>query len=221
MQEILVLPRERLHELDGFVAWAHAGNLLDSAAGCAKWMPRAEAECSEQWVQPIPCVIFRNGAGQYCVFRQARQSRLDLSRRISLIIGGHIDCDFNSQGIQEIFEETARKEACEELGITLDSELNPLGVVVDCSSLVASRHFGVIYEAQIDINIKSAANDEFVVGSDYNGQFFDVESLSKLMIFQRPRLRFDPWSYLIFSQYLGCDFSSNLGHQPMLHLPSE
>ena len=221
MEEILVLPRENFRGLEGFVSWAQASELLEPIAGCFEWMPRTEAELSEQWVQPIPCVIFRNSAGHYCVFRQARQPRLDLSRRISLIIGGHIDCDFNSQIIQEIFEQTARKETYEELGISLDAELNPIGVVVDPSSLMASRHFGIIYEAELDGYIKSAATDEFVVRSDYNGKFFDLESLSRLLIFQRPRLRFDPWSYLIFSQYLGRDLSKNLGHQPMLYLPKE
>ena len=221
MQKILVMPRECLHGLDGFVAWSQASKLVDSAASSVRWLPRAEAECSEKWVQPIPCVMFRNSAGRYCIFRQARQSRLDLSRKLSLIIGGHVDFDFNDLGIQEIFEATARKEVTEELGITLDNQLHPIGVVIDSSSLLASRHFGVIYETVIDGNIKSDAADEFVVGSEYNGQFFDLESLSKLMIFQRPRLRFDPWSFLVFSQYLGRDFSRNLGHQPMLNLPTE
>ena len=212
MQEILVLPRERFHGLDGFVPWSRASRLVDSVTEHINWMPRTDAERSEQWVQPIPCAIFRDSGGQYCVFRQARQLRSDLSHRVSFIVGGHIDSGWGNKNIRGVFEETAKREVLEEVGIDLDSPLQPVGMVVDSSSLLASRHIGFVYEAIVDVEIKSLVADEFSVGSKYNGQFFSIESLSRF------RSEFDPWSFMLFSQYLGGGFSMDIGRQPTLSI---
>jgi len=207
MQNILVLPRERFDELDGFVPWTRACKMIDSIAGSIHWMPRPEAECSEQWVQPIPCAVFRDSRGWYCLFRQARQQRSDLSHRFSFIVGGHIDNsrDFNS--IEKIFEETVYREVSEEVGVDLDCPPRPIGMVVDATSLMASRHIGFVYEAVIDREVKSLSSVEFSVRSKYNGQFFSVESLSELSS------KLDPWSYILFHQYLNGGFPMDIGRQ--------
>ena len=212
MQEILVLPMERFHGLDGFVPWPLASKLVDSADDWVSWMPRADAERSEQWVQPIPCAIFRDPGGRYCVFRQARQLRSDLSRRVSFIVGGHIDRDCGDTSVSDVFERTVKREVSEEVGVDLDSPLQPVGMVVDSSSTMASRHIGFVYEAIVDKEIKSLVADEFSIGSKFNGQFFSVESLSRF------RSEFDPWSFILFSQYLGGGFSMDIGRQPTLSI---
>ena len=217
----MVIPRKLIHELEGFVAWSLAGELIDSVSDQLMWMPRTEAERSQEWVQPIPCAIFSDSHGRYCVFRQAHQGRVDLSRRISFIVGGHIDRDYYDSPIPKVFLETVRREVSEELGVSFNYELNPLGIVVDSSSLIASRHFGIVYKAVIDEDLRSLATEEFAVRSEYNGRLFDLESLSSLIASQRPRLRFDPWSFILFSQFLGRDFSKDIGHQPMLFTPTE
>ena len=220
-QKILVLPRESFEGLAGFVASVHAEPLLDLATSDISWIPRPEAEQSEHLVQPIPCAIFRDTAGRYCVFRQARQTRADLSGRISFIVGGHVDHSCNSNSLSEIFTNTVRREIAEELRITEWYKLTLLGIVIDSSSLMASRHIAIVYEAEVSNSFKTMANDEFVIGSDYNGQFLDIKSLSRLMIYQRPRLMLDPWSFIIFSQYLDSDRPREMGFQLMLNLPSE
>ena len=212
MQKILVLPRECFHGLDGFVPWPRASNLIDSATECVSWMPRPDAESSEQWVQPIPCAIFRDSRGQYCVFRQARQVRSDLSHRVSFIVGGHIDSGWGNNNIRDVFEETARREVLEEVGVHLDRRLKPVGMLVDSSSLMASRHIGFVYEATIDQKIKSPVTEEFSIGSKYNGKFFSIESLSRF------RSEFDPWSFILFSQYLEGGFAMDIGRQPTLSI---
>lgn len=212
MQDILVLPRERFHGLDGFVPWPRAVKLVDSADDWVSWMPRADAERSEQWVQPIPCAIFRDPGGRYCVFRQARQQRSDLSHRVSFIVGGHIDTGCDNKTIRGVFEETAKREVLEEIGIDLDCRLKPVGMVVDSSSVMASRHIGFVYEAIVEGEIKSPVAEEFSIGSKFNGQFFSVESLSRF------RSEFDPWSFILFSQYMGGGFSMDIGRQPTLSI---
>lgn len=215
MQEILVLPREHFHGLDGFVPWSRSRGLVDTATEHAKWMPRADAENSEQWVQPIPCAIFRDGSGRYCVFRQARQLRSDLSRRVSFIVGGHIDRIFDGKSVSGVIEETVKREVSEEVGIDLEPPLTPVGLVIDSSSVMASRHVGLVYEAVVNGEIKSSASDEFLVGSKYNGKFLSVKSLSEF------RSEFDPWSFILFSQYLGGGFSKDVGRQPTLSMSLE
>ena len=192
--------------------WPHASNLIDLAAESAVWMLRSDAEISEQWVQPIPCAIFRDSSGRYCVFRQARQLRSDLSHRVSFIVGGHIDGGWDNKTIQGVFEGTVRREVLEEVGIHLDHRLKPVGMVVDSSSSLASRHIGFVYEAIVDQKIKSQVTEEFSIGSKYNGKFFSIESLSRF------RSEFDPWSFILFSQYLGGGFSMDIGRQPTLSI---
>ena len=215
MQEVLVLPRELFHGVDGFVPWSRASELVNSVAEYARWMPRTAAERSEQWVQPIPCAIFRDSNGRYCVFRQARQLRRDLSNRVSFIVGGHIDSDWDIRNVSTLFEKTVKREVSEEIGVDLASPLKPVGAVIDSSSMIASRHIGLIYEAVVDQQIKSLVAEEFSVGSKYNGKFFSIESLSRF------RSEFDPWSFILFSQYLGGGFSMDIGRQPTLSIPTE
>ena len=215
MQEILVLPREYFHGFDGFMSWDLASKLIDSVASYVNWMPRPDAERSEQWVQPIPCAIFRDSGGRYCVFRQARQKRRDLSHRYSFVVGGHIDSGRDSDNIREIFEETVKREVSEEIRVKLDCQLRPIGMVADFSSIMASRHIGFVYEAVIDQKLKSRAANEFSTRSKHNGQFSSLESLSKL------RSGFDPWSFMLFSQYLSGGFSMDVGRQSTLSIPRE
>ncbi len=91
----------------------------------------------------------------------------------------------------------------------------PIGMVIDSSSITASRHIGFVYEAIVDRKIKSSATEEFSVGSKYNGKFFSIQSLSQF------RSKFDTWSLILFSQYLDGGFSMDVGRQPMLSMSTE
>jgi predicted NUDIX family phosphoesterase len=216
MQEILVIPRECIHGFEGFVPWIEASELIDTVPDLVNWMPRKSAELSERWVQPIPCAIFRNSASQYCVFRQARQSRIDLSGRISFFVGGHIDSNHDNKPLREVFAETAKREISEELGIVSDYQLKPIGIVIDSSTTIASRHIGLVYETTIDQKLKSLSADEFSIWSKHNGQFYSVESLS-----QQLHSEFDPWSSILFSQYLNGKVSMDVGRQSRLSMSLE
>ena len=215
MNEIMVLPRECFRGLDGFVSWSNAGKLVDSVSSYAKWMPRPEAERCDRWVQPIPSAIFRDSGGRYCVFRQPRQPRKDLSRRVSLIVGGHIDRDCDNEIAGEVFEETIKREVLEEVGINLDCPLIPVGIVVDATSIVASKHVGFVYETVVDRKIKPLNSEEFAVRSKYNGQFISVEALSELSSM------LDPWSTILYYQYLKGGFPIDMGRQSKFLVPSE
>ena len=178
-------------------------------------MPRTEAEVSHQWVQPIPCAVFRDSLKQYCVFRQAKQKRSDLSHRLSLVIGGHVDKDRDCESIYNVFERTVYREVFEEVGIDLSCPLKPIGMVVDATSISASRHVGFIYEVVIEGAVKSLSPSEFSVRSKYNGHFFSRDSLSK------KSASLDPWSYILFHQFLNEGFPIDVGRQSKFLVPLE
>ena len=206
----MVFPRIFVDGIDGFIPRDEAKELLDSVSRETAWMPRDDAECSTVWVQPIPCAILRDSLGRYCVFRQTKQQRKDLSRRLSFFVGGHVDNCHAGDDVSAIFYETVKREVWEEIGMTLDDTATPVGAVIDGSSLMASRHIGFIYEVLVDTNVKSRSEEEFSTRSKYNGRFLDVADRSRF------RGTFDPWSSIIFSQYMEGGFSTDVGRQIML-----
>lgn len=212
MQVIMVFPRDFIDGIDGFIPWDDAKNLMDSVSKKVIWMPRDDAERSKIWVQPIPCAILRDSLGRYCVFRQIRQQRKDLSSRLSFFVGGHVDHCSIGDDVPSIFYETVRREVREEIGVTLDDTPTPVGVVVDGSSLMASRHIGFVYEIRVDSNVKSQSDEEFSTRSKYNGKFLDIADRSRF------RGTFDPWSSIVFSQYMEGGFATDVGRQLMLPL---
>ena len=210
MQEILVFPRELINGVDGFVPWDEAEKLIHVASKSTAWMPRVDAERSGKWVQPIPCAIFRDTGGRYCVFRQVQQQRKDLSERLSFVVGGHIDRCTDSEFLPEALRETVNREVREEVGIELDHDIELIGMVVDASSLLASKHIGIIFEAKIDAKLRSKSDEEFSIYSKHDGQFLNAEDRCQL------RGKFDPWSAIIFAEYMEGGFATDLGRQPML-----
>ena len=148
MQNILVFPRILIDGIDGFVPWTESECLIKSASKVAAWMPRPDAERSATWVQPIPCAIFHDDVGRYCVFRQIRQSRQDLSGRLSFIVGGHIDQGQGADGLDQSLFKTIKREIWEEIGLSVNNIEKPVGIVVDNSSLVASRHVGIVFDIE-------------------------------------------------------------------------
>ena len=205
MQEVLVLPRKLIAEMDGFVPWDRTSALIDDFQGSSQWMARHEAERSMEWIQPIPCAVISDGSGNYSVFRPA--SKVSRNQCLSLIVGGHIDRGGDHDRIMSIFLETLKREVLEEVGITIDHELTSVGMAIDSSSVSASRHIGVVYEVKIESKLKPRAPEEFSLGSKYNGSRLSIKELARL------RSQFDPWSSIVFSQHLEPRFQRDMGRQ--------
>lgn len=211
-QEILVFPRAALPDCGRFVPWADAGSVIDAAADGMTWMPRAVAEQSAEWLQPIPCALIRNDQQEYRVLRRVKPGRPDLSSRISLVVGGHIDRCPDNLGLPALLDVTLEREIDEELGISSLSEVKPIGVVIDDSSGAASRHIGFVNEIVVADNFTPRAVEEFSTRSKYNGRLYAPAALSQF------RKEFDPWSRIIFADYIAPSYSVDLGIQPALHL---
>ena len=195
--EILVFPREALRTGVRFLPWDSALSLLDSIENRMTWLVREEAEKSEELLQVIPCAVIRSGAEQFRVMRRVKEGRRDLSSKISLVVGGHVDRTVRDYGFLQLLDMTLRREIFEELGVNEITEVKPIGIVIDQSSVFASRHVGFVYEAAIDDEFILVATEEFSARSIFNGQSFSPADLTRF------NKEFDPWSWIIFADYIG------------------
>ena len=207
-QSVLCLPRSFIAGCGRFTPWATARQMLLQAQANMTWLPRSEAERSEALVQPIPCALVVSEDRFYHVFRRINEGRADLKKRLSLVIGGHIDCGREDSGLYALTKDTLMREVGEELDFGAPpSSVEPVGLVIDPSSLESSRHVGVVYEVVIAGKIKPKAPEEFSMRSKYDGKPCTPQELLDL------RKEFDPWSMIIFGEYINPSYAHDLGSQ--------
>ena len=172
------------------------------------WLPRSEAEISETLVQPIPCTLVVNEAHLYHVFRRVKEGRSDLRKRISLVIGGHIDQGVEAGDFYSLAMATLMREIDEELKVGfISSTAKPIGLVVDRSSSESSRHVALVYEIAVTGQVKPKATEEFSMRSKYDGKPCTPNELLGI------RKIFDPWSQIIFGDYINPSYSHDVGKQ--------
>ena len=207
-QVVLCLPRERFAHFGRFTPWTQASDLVESAQMEMSWIPRAKAELSETLVQPIPCALVRGEDSSLHVFRRIKEGRRDMSGRITLVIGGHIDCSSMKGDLLSLAAATLANELDEELtsSPSIDNRV-PVGVVIDPSSLETSRHVGLLYEVAATGTVKPKAKEEFSMGSKYAGRRCSLAELPQL------HKEFDPWSTIIFADYIEPSHAQFVGQQ--------
>ena len=210
-QVVLCLPREHFAHFGRFTPWTQASHTVASAQMEMRWIPRVKAELSETLVQLIPCALVRGEDSSFHVFRRIKEGRRDMSGRITLVIGGHIDCSSMKGSLLSLAATTLANELDEELTSipSIDNRV-PVGVVIDPSSLESSRHVGLLYEVAATGTVRPKAKEEFSMDSKYAGSRY---SLAELPQFNK---EFDPWSAIIFSDYIKPTRSRLIGHQPSL-----
>jgi predicted NUDIX family phosphoesterase len=161
------------------------------------WVPRRIAERSLDLVQPIPCALLHTNDQKYFVFRRKQQERRDLSNTFSLLIGGHVDRPGNPNvPFSEVLVATLRREVNEEVGVTDMGEISPIGLVVDCRSVASSRHVALVYQAIPRQRTRVRAEEEFALHSRLGNTAIPAASLTKF------RSSFDPWSSIVFEEYI-------------------
>ena len=206
-QTVLCLPRMCIADLDRFTPWRMAAGVIRAAAAEMQWLPRGEAEAANDLVQPIPCAIVIGEQHSYHVFRRIAIGRPDLRKRVSLIVGGHIDEPEHQRDIFSLVNSTLKREIAEELGIEPPEKTKPIGMVVDFSSTQASRHIGIVHEIAIEGRATPQATEEFSVRSKYVRQLYSSQELFNM------RRAFDPWSRIIFGNYLRPSNALEFGDQ--------
>ena len=140
MQDVLVFPRHVFGEGFTLLTWDAVQPYIERIEATFEWLPRPEAEVSDYWVQAIPCVFVKDEEDKYCIFRRVENEREDLSRRLSLVVGGHVDSANDGECFEATMFSNLIREINEEIGIHPEEDPHPVGVIVDGSSIKASRH---------------------------------------------------------------------------------
>jgi len=138
--EVLVFERKHIPSRP-FVSGRGALSVHESADRTAGWVERREAERLRGWVQPIPCAIMRQGSDAYLVLRRVSQQRKDLSSRVTLLVGGHVDYLEGERHFDELLLLTLRRELGEEIGL---HGLSEVAVLVSSQTRVRSVHRGIL-----------------------------------------------------------------------------
>jgi len=213
-QTILATPTEALPEIGSFIPLPEGKRLLDSILANARWVDRTLAERSNRYVQPIPCAILIDPSGRYGLFRRVEAARSDLSRHVTLIVGGHIDQPSRAAPFAALVAETLRRELREEVGLNHVGAMDMVGVVTDRTTAAGARHVGIVHRIRVpEGRLKARADEEFALRSKYSGTFFDAVSLARVYP------QFDAWSVLLFEHVISPGFHSASHLRRQLELP--
>ncbi len=194
--EVLVFPRAIFGSAFTLLPWESVQSELHEIELSFSWVHRPIAERSDELVQAIPCALVKDSEGRYCVFRRVKEGRADLSRKLSLVIGGHMDSADDEGRFLPAMRRNLLREIDEEIGVRLDEPPRPVGVVIDGSSIFASRHVAFLHEITAE-RVWPYAPEEFSIKrSQYTGRFVPASTLAEW------RNQFDPWSRLVIEEYI-------------------
>ena len=205
-QDVLVVPRGTVSDIKGFTRWSDIGTatIAEISRSCA-WMPRRDAERSSDMVQLIPCAVVRDGEGKYSVCRRKADARKDISKKMTLLYGGHAERVEGCADLADILKENLRRELEEEISLTRadvdDGDIEILGAVNDLTSVKSSRHLAVVFNVLVASgSVSVRAYEEFSRRSKYRGEFMDAAQIADLQT--NKQNQFDPWSKLLFQDWI-------------------
>ncbi|WP_367026812.1 NUDIX domain-containing protein [Methylococcus sp. ANG] len=119
----------------------------DSGAwpGETLWLPRADAEADERYLQLIPYALLRNGRGDlWCYCRHGGDARL--RERFSCGVGGHVDREDEDATLGETLWNTLQRELGEELNWQPPPEpIEPVAWIYEGLSPIGRVHLGLLY----------------------------------------------------------------------------
>ena len=207
-QDVLVVPRDVVSDLKGFVRWcAIDSDTMGKISASCDWSPRPSAEQSSDLVQLISCAIVRDSNGNYSISRRIGTTRKDLHWKLTLLYGGHVERVEHGLELIDLLQENMLRELQEEISVTEVDEIEIVGTVNDLTDLTSSRHIAVVFDVSISSEVSIRAAEEFSLGSEYCGEFLDSAVLASL------EHRFDPWSRLLFHNWINPDPSIESGMQ--------
>ncbi len=209
-QRVLCVARWHIENRQRFTPWRSADWLFQAAESEMRWLSRSEAEASDEFIQPIPCALVLDDGGGYYMFRRIKEKRADLRKRLSLIVGGHIDWAPEVPEFQDLVQSTLTREISEELRACQPTSVTPIGLVVDHTSIESSRHVGIVHEVVVEGLVRARKEEEFSIWSKYSKRPYSTSELSAR------RTEFDPWSSIIFGDYLAPSYALEMGQQPRL-----
>lgn len=180
----------------GFVANAALLESFSSIASREKlFFPKSYAENNTDYLIPIPCAIVRYE--DQILFLKRNEEGHSLHDTYTIWAGGHI-AQSDDVG-PDILVSALRRELSEELFIRDDYEIVPLGIVRTSEDERASRHIGIVYQANLSSpNVALALHQkEFreTRGRSMSGRLVDISKLNEF------RGDMGDWSRFIVDHY--------------------
>lgn len=165
-------------------------------------VPREQCETDESLLQLIPYIVVRNKAGAIlCYERGSGGDESRLHAKLSIGIGGHIDCmPKDGEHLFALAYDEAERELREETGLTGGIAVNCLAIY-DPADAVGRVHLGLLCEHIAD------AEPQLREADTVRGfRWMTLMELQRADHFER----LEPWSKLVV-EHLACQFSVSVG----------
>ena len=194
-RNVLVFPRGIFRDGFSLLPWSSIQTQIEEIERSFFWLNRQDAERSTDMVQAIPCAFIRNHSGSYYVLEQVRNARKDLSKKLSLIVGGHIDESNECDSFLGFVSLNLKRELEEEVALLTEETSYPFCVITDHSSIEASRHVAFLHEVVAN-DVSSRVPEEFTRRSRLPIEFMTPDELAA------KRGEFDPWSRMLIEEHI-------------------
>ena len=151
-EQVYVVPRDHLFGPGTAPQGFRPGGVLDALARArvhARFVPRGPAETDASLKQIIPYAVVRRGDEVFLLRRLATQTEARLHNLYSIGVGGHVNPPDALAGKDPV-EAALHRELHEELALSGDYEIRPLGLLNDDATPVGQVHLGVVYEVRAE-----------------------------------------------------------------------
>jgi len=163
---------------------------LERATRHGYFVERAHAEQNSDQKQLIPYTLVLHDDRIFVVRRKPGGGEERLHGKRSVGIGGHINPVDAAANRSELVFTAARRELDEELVLSTDYSLTPVGVINDDANPVGSVHFGVVLVARLESAAAEVREHDMLEGAFL--RIGEAVALSK-----EPDANFETWSSLI------------------------
>jgi predicted NUDIX family phosphoesterase len=214
-RKVLVVPESAVQSLYRQAKFYSDDRTINVVLGAIQeqgaFIDREWAEQHSTVKQIIAYAIIRKDDKVLCLKRSQKGNRSALRRRLTLMVGGHVD-DLELKSTHPL-EDCVVREVSEELGAVSTTTPKILGIVADPSNDVGLLHLGIIFDFQVDW--ESIVTDEMCDSAEFvNAGKRLTHSLRHLRSMTEKAPYFDPWSKLflqsdlaqsMFGQFLPVD----------------
>lgn len=190
-EKVLVVPSPIVNSLCPKPFSQNADGVIDAAIKNGQFLARKIAETDFNFKQIIPYVIVRHENRYVLMRRTTKQTEARLHDKYSIGVGGHINDQDMSKGIENIIHQGMRREIEEEININSEQSCELVGVINDNSSEVSRVHMGLVY-------ILTAGTPEFTIveHDKYTANWATVEQMAAYYD------KMESWTQIVYDNLL-------------------
>ncbi len=190
-EKVLVVPSDIINKLCPKPFSRDTQGVTDAAVKNAQFLARKIAETDFNFKQIIPYVLVRHENRYVLMRRTTKQTEARLHDKYSIGVGGHINDQDMTKGIENIIHQGMRRELEEEIHIKSEQSCELVGVINDNSSEVSRVHMGLVY-----ILTTGSPNFTIVEHDKYTADWASVEEM--LPYYDR----MESWTQIVYDNLL-------------------